>query len=73
MNNRISYSMLTHVLLLYPVLLRKNSVKVALYVSPFYFFTVAAVCTLSIVFKGSPQLGLDKLPETTIGELTALL
>lgn len=36
-----------------------------MYLSPFYFFTVIAVLTMSIVYKGSPGLKLDKLSGTT--------
>lgn len=60
----------------YAVLERKNSVKAGLMISPFYFFTVVAVLTMSIVYKGSPSLKLDKLPKTTIAlaiVLTALV
>lgn len=50
----------------YAVLTRKNPLKAGLYVSPIYFFTVAAILTMSIVYKGAPQLKLNKLPQTTI-------
>ncbi|GMK58263.1 hypothetical protein CspeluHIS016_0502950 [Cutaneotrichosporon spelunceum] len=60
----------------YAVLVRKNPIRNALYVSPIYFFTVTAVLTMSIVYKGSPSLKLDKLPQTTVAlaiVLTALV
>lgn len=44
--------------------------------SPVYFFTVFAVLTMSIVYKGSPSLNLDDLPSTTVAlaiVLTALV
>ncbi|KAK1927683.1 phosphate transporter [Papiliotrema laurentii] len=50
----------------FAVLDRENSIKKALMISPIYFFTVTAVLTMSIVYKGSPELKLDKLPGTTI-------
>ncbi|OXG85309.1 solute carrier family 20 (sodium-dependent phosphate transporter) [Cryptococcus neoformans var. grubii Br795] len=50
----------------YAVLKRKDPLKAGLYVSPIYFFTVAAILTMSIVYKGAPQLKLNKLPQTTI-------
>jgi sodium-dependent phosphate transporter len=48
------------------VLVRNNPVKWGLIVSPVYFFTVAAVLTMSIVYKGAPDLNLDDLPQSTI-------
>ncbi|BEJ16721.1 hypothetical protein CspHIS471_0601220 [Cutaneotrichosporon sp. HIS471] len=60
----------------YAVLNRKNPIRNALYISPIYFFTVAAVLTMSIVYKGSPSLKLDKLPQVTVAlaiVLTALV
>ncbi|CAK9779351.1 putative Sodium:inorganic phosphate symporter [Cutaneotrichosporon oleaginosum] len=50
----------------YAVLKRKNQIRNALYISPVYFFTVAAVLTMSIIYKGSPSLNLDELPTVTI-------
>lgn len=50
----------------YSVLERENSVKAAMIVSPIYFFTVGAVLTMSIVYKGAPSLNLDELSETTV-------
>ena len=45
---------------------RADSRVHATQVSPLYFFTVTAVLTMSIVYKGSPSLGLDRLPQSTI-------
>ncbi|KAL7412670.1 sodium:inorganic phosphate symporter [Mrakia frigida] len=50
----------------YVVLVRKDSIHMALYTSPLYFFLVTAVLTMSIVYKGSPSLNLDELPEPTV-------
>jgi sodium-dependent phosphate transporter len=60
----------------YAVLVRKNPIRNALYISPMYFFTVTAVLTMSIVYKGSPSLNLDELPQVTVAlaiVLTALV
>nr|XP_019046575.1 solute carrier family 20 (sodium-dependent phosphate transporter) [Kwoniella bestiolae CBS 10118]OCF25505.1 solute carrier family 20 (sodium-dependent phosphate transporter) [Kwoniella bestiolae CBS 10118] len=50
----------------YAVLERKNSIRAGMMIAPVYFFTVAAVLTMSIVYKGAPSLKLDKLSKTTI-------
>ncbi|ADV21575.1 solute carrier family 20 (sodium-dependent phosphate transporter) [Cryptococcus gattii E566] len=50
----------------YAVLKRKDPLKAGLIMSPIYFFTVAVILTMSIVYKGAPQLKLNKLPQTTI-------
>ncbi|KAJ5754998.1 hypothetical protein N7533_004541 [Penicillium manginii] len=42
--------------------MRKNPVPWAVYSSPFWFLVAATICTLSIVYKGSPNLGLGKKP-----------
>lgn len=42
--------------------MRKNPVPWAVYSSPFWFLVAATICTLSIVYKGSPNLGLDEKP-----------
>ncbi|WWD22202.1 hypothetical protein CI109_106693 [Kwoniella shandongensis] len=42
--------------------MRKNPVKWAVYTSPFFFLIAGTICTLSIVYKGSPKLGLNKKP-----------
>lgn len=45
----------------YTVLERKNQMKAAFIMGPFFFFVAACVCTMSIVYKGAPNLKLDKL------------
>ncbi|GAA6007815.1 hypothetical protein JCM11491_003974 [Sporobolomyces phaffii] len=45
----------------YGVLVRKNPTPWALASGPFFFFLAAAVMTMSIIYKGSPSLGLDEL------------
>lgn len=41
---------------------RKNPVPWAVWTSPFFFLIAGTICTLSIVYKGSPRLGLSKKP-----------
>ncbi|GAA5911174.1 hypothetical protein JCM8208_005748 [Rhodotorula glutinis] len=45
------------------VLARKNPFPYALACGPLVFFLTSAVMTMAIVFKGSPSLGLDELPQ----------
>ncbi|KAH7134934.1 putative sodium/phosphate symporter [Dendryphion nanum] len=40
--------------------LRVDPVPWAVWTSPFFFLIAGTICTLSIVYKGSPNLGLDK-------------
>ena len=42
--------------------IRKNPIPWAIYTSPFFFLVAGTICTLSIVYKGSPSLGLNKKP-----------
>ncbi|KAG5651949.1 hypothetical protein H0H81_006833 [Sphagnurus paluster] len=44
----------------YGLLKRKNPVLWTLIFSPIVFFTVTAVLTMSIIYKGAPSLGLNK-------------
>ncbi|KAK7025997.1 hypothetical protein VNI00_015828 [Paramarasmius palmivorus] len=55
-----------YLLIKFVVLWRKEPTKWALYTAPFFFFLVAAICTMSIIYKGSPQLNLDEQPSTTL-------
>lgn len=50
--------------------MRKNPVPWAIYTSPFFFLIAGTVCTLSIVYKGSPSLGLAKKPSWYIAAVT---
>ncbi|OJD13666.1 hypothetical protein AJ78_05902 [Emergomyces pasteurianus Ep9510] len=50
--------------------IRKNPVPWAIYSSPFFFLIAGTVCTLSIVYKGSPNLGLNKKPAWYIAAVT---
>ncbi|KAL2133027.1 hypothetical protein VTI74DRAFT_2999 [Chaetomium olivicolor] len=50
--------------------IRKDPVPWAIYSSPFFFLIAGTVCTLSIVYKGSPNLGLNKKPAWYIAAVT---
>ncbi|KAF2741831.1 sodium/phosphate symporter [Sporormia fimetaria CBS 119925] len=50
--------------------MRKKPVPWAIYTSPFFFLIAGTVCTLSIVYKGSPKLGLNKKPPSFIAGVT---
>lgn len=50
--------------------MRRNPVPWAVYSSPFWFLVAATVCTLSIVYKGSPNLGLKEKPAWYIAAVT---
>lgn len=41
---------------------RRNPTPWAVWTAPFFFLIAGTVCTLSIVYKGSPKLGLNKKP-----------
>ncbi|KAK3624814.1 hypothetical protein LTR56_020779 [Elasticomyces elasticus] len=50
--------------------LRKNPVPWAVFTSPFFFLIAGTICTLSIVYKGSPNLGLNKKPSWYVATVT---
>ncbi|KAJ9294738.1 hypothetical protein DTO271G3_6658 [Paecilomyces variotii] len=50
--------------------MRKNPVPWSVYSSPFWFLLAGCLCTLSIVYKGSPNLGLSKKPGWYIAAVT---
>ena len=50
--------------------LRKNPIPWAVWSAPFFFLVAATICTLSIVYKGSPNLGLSKKPAWYIAAVT---
>lgn len=50
--------------------MRKNPVPWAVYTSPFFFLIAGTVCTLSIVYKGSPNLNLNKKPGWYVASVT---
>lgn len=57
-------------LIKFTVHMRKNSVRWAVFTSPAFFLIAGTVCTLSVVYKGSPRLGLDKKPKWYIASVT---
>ncbi|KAK3071111.1 hypothetical protein LTR53_009245 [Teratosphaeriaceae sp. CCFEE 6253] len=50
--------------------LRANPVPWAVFTSPFFFLIAGTICTLSIVYKGSPNLGLNKKPSWYVASVT---
>ncbi|KAK0655029.1 putative sodium/phosphate symporter [Cercophora newfieldiana] len=50
--------------------MRKNPLPWAVWTSPFFFLIAGTVCSLSIVYKGSPRLGLDKKPPWYIASVS---
>jgi len=50
--------------------MRKNPLPWAVWTSPGFFLIAGTVCTLSIVYKGSPRLGLDKKPPWYIASVS---
>ncbi|KAK3988887.1 putative phosphate permease [Cladorrhinum sp. PSN332] len=50
--------------------LRKNPVPWAVWTAPMWFLIAGTVCTLSIVYKGSPNLGLNKKPAWYVASVT---
>jgi sodium-dependent phosphate transporter len=50
--------------------LRKNPIPWAIWTAPFFFLVAGTICTLSIVYKGSPNLGLNKKPAWYVATVT---
>ncbi|KAK6354496.1 hypothetical protein TWF696_003640 [Orbilia brochopaga] len=50
--------------------MRRNPVPWAVWSAPLFFLISGTVCTLSIVYKGSPKLGLNKKPGWYIASVT---
>jgi solute carrier family 20 (sodium-dependent phosphate transporter) len=50
--------------------MRSNPVPWAIYTSPFFFLIAGTVCALSIVYKGSPNLGLADKPAWYIASVS---
>lgn len=49
---------------------RANPVPWAVWTSPFFFLIAGVICTLSIVYKGSPRLGLSSKPAWYIASVS---
>ncbi|CAN9082798.1 unnamed protein product [Alternaria alternata] len=49
---------------------RKNPIPWAIWTAPFFFLIAGTICTLSIVYKGSPNLGLNKKPAWFVATVT---
>lgn len=50
--------------------MRKNPIPWSVYTAPFFFLIAGTVCTLSIVYKGSPNLKLNAKPPHFIAGVT---
>jgi sodium-dependent phosphate transporter len=50
--------------------MRSNPIPWSVYTSPFFFLVAATICTLSIVYKGSPKLHLNKKPAWYVASVT---
>jgi sodium-dependent phosphate transporter len=50
--------------------LRKNPIPWAIWTAPFFFLVAGTICTLSVVYKGSPNLGLNKKPAWYVATVT---
>ncbi|KAJ6261625.1 hypothetical protein Dda_4295 [Drechslerella dactyloides] len=50
--------------------MRRNPVPWAVWSAPLFFLISGTICTLSIVYKGSPKLGLNKKPGWYIASVT---
>jgi sodium-dependent phosphate transporter len=54
----------------YSVHIRKDPVRWAVWTSPVFFLIAGTICTLSVVYKGSPRLGLADKPAWYIAGVT---
>ncbi|KAJ9657937.1 hypothetical protein H2198_004020 [Neophaeococcomyces mojaviensis] len=50
--------------------MRRNPMPWAVWTAPFFFLVAGTICTLSIVYKGSPRLGLNKKPSWYVASVT---
>lgn len=50
--------------------MRKNPIPWSVFTSPFFFLIAGTICTLSIVYKGSPSLKLSNKPSWYIASVT---
>ncbi|WVW85241.1 hypothetical protein I302_107279 [Kwoniella bestiolae CBS 10118] len=65
-----AFGAIIFMLIKFVVHMRRNPVPWAVWTAPFFFLVAATICTLSIVYKGSPSLGLAKKPKTYIVAVT---
>ncbi|CAI7647867.1 unnamed protein product [Penicillium glandicola] len=56
------FAAIIFLLIKYTVHVQRNPIAWAVWSAPFFFLVAATICTLSIVYKGSPNLGLSKKP-----------
>lgn len=64
------FAAIIFLLIKFVVHVRKNPVPWAVWTAPFFFLIAGTVCTLSIVYKGSPNLNLNKKPGSYIAGVT---
>ncbi|KAL1583111.1 hypothetical protein WHR41_08288 [Cladosporium halotolerans] len=57
-------------LIKFVVHVRRDPVPWAVWTSPFFFLIAGTICTLSVVYKGSPRLGLSDKPAWYIASVT---
>lgn len=50
--------------------MRKDPLPWAVWTSPFFFLIAGTICTLTVVYKGSPNLGLDEKPAWYVAAVT---
>lgn len=60
-----AFASIIYLLVKFVVFMRKDPVRWAIWTGPFFFFTAAAVATMSIIYKGAPSLNLDEASPTT--------
>jgi sodium-dependent phosphate transporter len=65
-----AFGAIIFMLIKFTVHMRKNPIRWAVWSAPFFFLVAATICTLSIVYKGSPNLGLGKKPSWYIAAVT---
>lgn len=64
------FASIIFLLIKFIVHMRRNPVPWSVYSSPLWFLVAGTICVLSIVYKGSPNLGLSKKPGYWIAGVT---
>lgn len=64
------FASIIFLLIKFIVHMRRNPVPWSVYSSPLWFLVAGTICVLSIVYKGSPNLGLNKKPAGWIAGVT---